>query len=115
MIIDALTHPFWTWVTMAAVVVGLVAAIFFVVRLQFEAGWSWWRNPFGRYLMTRKLLLGALFTVVLFNRIAPDWWNVLRPAVTAVLMTAFALQTFIPYRLLMKAQTGAYDREATRP
>lgn len=119
MITDALLHPVWTWITMAAVVVGLVAAVWFVIRLQMEAGWSWRTNPFGRYLMTRKALLAVLFLVVILNRIGPDWWDLLRAPVTAVLMAAFALQTFVPYRLLMAAQR-AHDQgdndtqEATR-
>lgn len=119
MITEALLHPVWTWITMAAVVVGLVASVWFVVRLQMEAGWSWRTNPFGRYLMTRKLLLAALFTVVLCNRLDWAWWDLLRAPVTAALMTAFAFQTFVPYRLLMAAQR-AHDQgdndtqEATR-
>lgn len=114
MINMVLGHPFWVWLTEGAVAVGLLAAVWFIVRLQMEAGWSWRSNPFGRYLMTRKLLLAALFTVVLLNRAGLDWWDLWRVPVTAVLMTAFALQTFVPYRLLMKAQAEAHhtDQEA---
>lgn len=112
-----LTHSVWAWITGGAALVGLAAALWFVIRLQMEAGWDWRRNPFGRYLMTRKLLLAALFILIIMNRVGPDWWGELvRPPLTAVLMTAFALQTFVPYRLLMKAQTQAHhdDQEARR-
>lgn len=109
MIRDVLLHPVWEWITIGAVVLGFVAAVWFVTRLQMKAGWGWRLNPFGRYLMTRKVMLAALFGLVLFNRVAPDWWELVRPIITAVLMTCFALQTFVPYRLLMKAQTEAQD------
>lgn len=103
----------WDWVTLGAVVLGLIGALLFVVRLQVAAGWDWWGNPFGRFLMTRKLLLAALFGVVLTNRAAGDWPA--REAVTALLMVAFAVQTFVPYRLLMKVQEEAHQKkEASR-
>jgi hypothetical protein len=105
--------PFWAWegwrlITIGACVVGLVAAVVFVVAYQVKVGWTWWRlpdgspNQFGRFLMTRKLLLASLFVLILSNRFWPDWSA--RPFVTATLMVLFALQTFVPYRLLMKVQ-----------
>lgn len=103
-----LSSPFWGWLTLIAVWIGLAAALAFVVRYQAVAGWTWWRNPdgtpnlFGRFLMIRKILLSVLFCVVLLNRYAPGWDA--RAAVTAVLMLGFALHTFVPYRLLTEAQ-----------
>jgi len=97
-----LDAEFWGWLTIGAVAIGLIAALVFVIRFQIEAGWSWWHSPFGRFLMVRKVLLACLFTIVLLNRVVPDW--PLREMVTALLMLAFALQTFVPYRLLVKVQ-----------
>jgi D-alanyl-lipoteichoic acid acyltransferase DltB (MBOAT superfamily) len=111
-----LEHPFWEWLTLAAVAIGLVAALAFVVRYQYVAGWSRWRQPngkanlFGRFLMIRKLLLSVLFGVVLLNRVAPGWHA--QKVVTALLMTAFALHTFVPYRLLTEAQRAQKEKEA---
>lgn len=105
---EILLSPFWEYLTFASVVIGLIAALAFVARYQYQAGWSWWRHPdgtvnlFGRFLMIRKILLSALFIVVLLNRLAPAWTA--REAVVALLMLAFALHTFVPYRLLTEAQ-----------
>lgn len=111
---ELLNSPFWDWLTIGAVVIGLIAAMAFVVRYQIEVGWTWWRHPdgtpnaFGRFLMIRKALLSALFAVILANRVFPGWPG--REAVTALLMLGFALQTFVPYRLLVTAQK-AHEKE----
>jgi hypothetical protein len=116
--------PFWNWegwraITIGACAVGLVAALAFVVAYQMKVGWSWWRNPdgtpnrFGRFLMTRKLLLAILFILILSNRITPEW--AARPFVTATLMVLFALQTFVPYRLLMKVQDRTTPEKLEAP
>lgn len=99
---DLFDAEFWNWLTIGSVAIGLVAALVFVIRFQIEVGWSWWNSPFGRFLMIRKLLLAALFSIVLLNRTLEDWPA--RQMVTALLMLAFALQTFVPYRLLVKVQ-----------
>jgi hypothetical protein len=110
-----LESPIWDWLTMGSVIIGLIAALAFAVRYQWEVGFSWWRhrdgiaNHFGRFLMIRKLLLSALFILILANRVFPGWTG--REAVTAILMMAFALQTFVPYRLLVNAQR-AQEKEA---
>jgi hypothetical protein len=110
-----LESPFWSHLTIGAVLIGLIAALAFVVRYQYQAGWSWWRHPdgtvnlFGRFLMIRKLLLSTLFGIILLNRLLPGWTG--REAVTALLMLAFALHTFVPYRLLSEAQK-AQKKEA---
>lgn len=113
-----LDSPLWEWLTIGAVVVGLVAALTFVVRFQVEAGWSWWNSPFGRFLMIRKVLLACLFVIVLLNRVLEGWPA--RNMVTALLMLAFALQTFVPYRLLVKVQrehdaSKTFDDMSDRP
>lgn len=112
---QVLASPFWDWLTIAAVGIGLVAAMLFVIRYQIEVGFSWWRQPngkpnhFGRFLMIRKLLLSALFLLILTNRVFPGWHG--REAVTALLMLGFAVQTFVPYRLLISAQKAHVKEE----
>lgn len=108
-----LSSPFWDHLTIVAVLIGLVAALAFVIRYQWVAGSTWWRQPdgspnlFGRFLMTRKILLSILFAVVLANRWYPGWEA--QRAVTAVLMLLFALHTFVPYRLLTEAQKEQHE------
>lgn len=101
----------WNYITIGACAVGLVAALLFVIKYQVESRGAWKNNPFGRFLMTRKILLSGLFALILTNRFFPGWdW---RLPITAVLMVAFALQTFVPYRLLVEAQQErAHDEEA---
>lgn len=105
-----LEHPFWEWLTIGSVIVGFIACIVFLVRYLHEAGRDAWRNPFGRYLIQRKALLAVLFGVVLANRTFGSW--AARDVVTALLMLAFALQTFVPYRLLVDAQKAHSEEEA---
>jgi len=113
-----LESPFWEYLTIAAVIIGLVAAVAFVVRYQYEVGFSWWRQPngkpnhFGRFLMIRKILLSALFVIVILNRLFPEWPA--KEAVTALLMVAFAVQTFVPYRLLISAQKAHEAQEVEK-
>lgn len=112
---EILESPFWDGVTMASVVIGLFAALLFVIRYQSEVGFSWYRhsdgapNHFGRFLMFRKILLSGLFLLILANRVFPGWLG--REVVTAVLMFGFALQTFVPYRLLVSAQRAQEEQE----
>lgn len=104
------TGPGWTYAIMVTVAVGLVACVVFVVDYHRRTGGGWRHNRFGRYLMTRKILLGCLFALVLINStIGRDW--PLRQPLTFVLMSAFALQTFWPYRLLLEAQHEAREKE----
>jgi DMSO reductase anchor subunit len=99
----------WNTITIVACAVGLVACVSFAAAYQYEVGWDWTRNPMGRYLMTRKLLLGGLFVTILLNRFIPGWSG--RLAVTALLMSLFAVQTFVPYRLLKKVQKPDHANE----
>lgn len=114
---ELLASPFWDSLTIVSVVIGLIAALLFVIRYQYEVGFSWYRhtdggpNHFGRFLMFRKLLLSGLFLLILANRVFPGWTG--REAVTALLMFGFALQTFVPYRLLVTAQKAQEKQEAT--
>jgi hypothetical protein len=105
---EILSHPFWDSLTIAAAGVGFLAAVLFVGRYQRDEDFGWWKNSdgspnlFGRFLMIRKILLSLLFALIILNRIFPGWTG--REAVTAILFTAFAVHTFVPYRLLTEAQ-----------
>lgn len=102
----------WAGLTLAASGVGLLASVIFLVAYLRKAGADAWRNPFGRYLISRKALLAVLFLTIILNRVQPHWWwDSARVPVTALLMTAFAVQTFWPYRLLLKAQEEAQRME----
>jgi hypothetical protein len=110
----------WDWLAALASVVGLVAAALFVVRYQVESRGAWAGNPYGRYLMQRKALLIGLFGLIIFNRAEagtiqiPDAWPG-QGMIMALLYLAFALQTFVPYRLLVEArQERVHDEEATQ-
>jgi hypothetical protein len=110
----------WDWLAALASVVGLVAALLFVIRYQVETGGAWRSNPYGRYLMHRKVALVGLFGLVITNRIVagtvaiPDGWPG-QGMIMAVLYGYFAVQTFVPYRLLVEArQERAHNEEATQ-
>lgn len=100
----------WTYVTGVAAAVGLFACVLFVVRFHVESGGAWRGNPFGRFLFFRKVLLASLFAVALANRLTPGW--IAQEFVIAVLFSAFAVQTFVPYRLLLTAQKEMHRSEA---
>lgn len=106
----------WYVLTGVASAIGLFACLLFVVRFHVETGGAWWKhpdgrpNPFGRFLFFRKLLLAVLFTVALANRLTPGWTG--QTFVTALLFSAFAVQTFVPYRLLLQAQKEVDRSEA---
>lgn len=97
-----LTHDLWRWITVAAVVIGFIGCVIFVIRYHVATGGKWQNNRFGRYLMTRKLLLGILFGFVLINRFVEEWPG--RRPILALLMLAFALQTFVPLKILLDTQ-----------
>ena len=104
---DVLSWEGWRWLTLAACGFGLLASLAFIVTYQVRVGWEWTRNPFGRFLMVRAALLTALFTLIFTNRFLPAWEG--RIALTAVLMSAYAIQAVVPYRLLMKVQDRATE------
>lgn len=112
MLHDFLTWHGWHLITIGACAIGWLAALLFVIRYQINSGGTWRNNPFGRFLMTRKLLLLGLFSLILSNRLIPGWdW---RMPLTAILMVAFAVQTFVPYRLLVEAQQERARNEEAR-
>lgn len=108
----------WDVITLVAGLVGLAAALTFLATYLHRSGVDAWHNPFGRYLIVRKLLLSGLFVAVVLNRLADGtgWWTTIQEPAMALLISAFALQTFWPYRLLLKAQEEAQlKEEASRP
>jgi hypothetical protein len=124
---DFITSAWWDHLALLALPVGLVASLTFVVRYQSMVGRSWWRmdngkpNYFGRFMMERKLTLALLFALLLAGRIVsgrifrevPDVFPG-QGLLLAVLLWVFALQTFVPYRLLLMAQEEAPTKEASR-
>jgi hypothetical protein len=109
---EMVTHHWWDYLTIVACAVGMVACFIFIVAYVHRTGCDWTKSPYGRYLMTRKVLLGALYTLILVNWMSvgqtnvPDTWPG-QGMVTALLMVCFSIQTFVPYRLLVKAQEEA--------
>lgn len=122
--LDLITSAWWDHLALLALPVGLVASLTFVIRYHTLVGRSWWRmddgtpNYFGRFMMERKLTLALLFALLLAGRVASG--RVFREvpesfpgygAALALLLWAFAIQTFIPYRLLLMAQEEAPSTE----
>lgn len=75
-------------------------------------GGHWRDTAIGRWLFNRKLLLASIFTLILLNRAFGDWPG--RLPATFILMAAYAVQTFTPYRLLVRAQREVRDENAQR-
>lgn len=103
-----LWSPLWVYGTLVMCAVGLLAALLFVVDYQRRVGWTWWRhtdgevNLAGRWLMTWAVSRVLVLGLTLINWAAGPWPGIL--PVSFTVMTFFALHTFVPYRLLVKAQ-----------
>lgn len=103
-----LWSPFWVYGILTMCVVGFFAALLFVADYQRRVGWTWWRhrdgtvNLTGRWLMTWAVSRVLVLGLTIVNWAAGPWPGAL-PA-SFVVMTIFALHTFVPYRLLAKAQ-----------
>lgn len=101
-----LESTLWVYGVLVMCLVGLAGAIIFIISYQRTVGWTWWRfrdgdpNSFGRFLMiwswTRVGVLGLTVTNALF----PPWPGQLPLSFLA--MGAFAIHTFVPYRLLRR-------------
>lgn len=105
----------WDYGTVAACIIGMVAATLFVTTFASDAGGDAWRNPFGRFLLTRKALLVGLFFLVLVNRAAggvvrEDSWMG-QDVLTFLVFMGFAIHTFVPYGLLIDAQRAHTEKE----
>ncbi|MDH6460102.1 hypothetical protein M2302_000253 [Micromonospora sp. A200] len=105
---DFLAWRGWIHLALAACVVGLGLAASFVVRYHWKTGGAWHRTPEGRWTLYRRAVESALFALTLVNYFAPGWPG--RRFASFLLVTAFALQTYIPHRLLTRAQRKR-DRE----
>lgn len=103
-----LWSPFWVHGILVMAAVGLLAALRFVVGYQRHVGWTWWRhrdgeaNLTGRWLMAWAMSRVLVLGLTLVNWAAGPWPGVL--PVSFVVMAFFCLHTFVPYRLLVKAQ-----------
>lgn len=98
----------WDNIALAACVVGLCLAGWFVIQYQRMTRGAWRGNPFGRFLMTRKLLLCALFANAILNRLWEPWPTEITGA---ILLWLFALHTILPYRFLVEAQQERAEQE----
>lgn len=110
-----LWSPWWAHGILVLVALGTVAALHFVWAYQRNVGWTWWRhndgeaNLTGRWLMVWALSRVLVLGLTLVNWAAGPWPGIL--PVSFVVMGIFCLHTFVPYRLLVKAQEG---RDATQ-
>lgn len=110
----------WDYIAITACGLGLIPILLFMIEYQRRSRGAWWRqpdgspNPFGRYLMTTMGLKACLFTLAVVNRIFSGWWG--HEQVTALVLVAFVLSLFLPYRLLLEAQRERtrLDRERNR-
>ena len=99
----------WDWLQVIAAAVGFFVCVLFVTMYLYTAGKDAWNNPFGRFLLVRKSTLSLLFLFILFNRyksgivVGPDLWTG-QDAFWAILLSVFAAETVIPYRLMVSAQ-----------
>lgn len=103
-----LWSPIWVYGVLVMVAVGTLAALIFVVDYQRRVGWAWWRHQDGEVNLTgRWLMVWAVSRVLVLGLTLVNWaagpWPGVYP-VSFLVMTIFALHTFVPYRLLAKAQ-----------
>lgn len=103
-----LWSPVWVHGILVMAAVGTFAALLFVADYQRRVGFTWWRhldgaaNLTGRWLMTWAVSRVLVLGLTLINWAAGPWPGVL--PVSFAVMTLFALHTFVPYHLLVKAQ-----------
>ena len=108
----------WDYGTVVACALGVFAAGLFVVTFYRDAGRDAWSNPFGRFLLVRKLLLVGLFELMLVNRsvggvVREDTWHG-QDAATFFVFMAVAVHTFVPYGILLEAQRAHAEKEEAR-
>ncbi|MEV0725993.1 hypothetical protein AB0I37_24845 [Micromonospora purpureochromogenes] len=99
----------WVDLILIACAVGLVLAVSFVARYHLRSRGAWHRTPEGRWTLYRRCTESGVFGLTLINYFFPAWPGSL--FASFLLVTAFALQTAVPHRLLTRAQRER-DREA---
>lgn len=113
-----LWSPLWVHGIIFMVALGTLAALLFVADYQRRVGWTWWRhqdgeaNLTGRWLMVWAISRVLVLGLTLINFAAGPWPGML--PVSFLVMTFFALHTFVPYRLLAKAQERRAPKEEPR-
>ena len=105
---EFLAWPGWIDLSLLACFVGLLLAASFVVRYHHRTGGAWHRTPEGRWTLYRRAMESAVFGLTLVNYFFPTWPGAL--FASFLLLAGFALQTYVPHRLLTQAQR-ARDRE----
>jgi len=99
---DVLYHQLWDYLVLIACIAGLVLAAWFAISYQAQSRGAWRDTAVGRFLMTRKILLAVLFATILSYRLFGDWPG--RRPIVALMLVAFAFQTYLPQKMLMEAQ-----------
>lgn len=99
---EFLAWPGWIDLSLLACFIGLVLAASFVVRYHHRSGGAWHRTPEGRWTLYRRCTESAVFGLTLINYFFPLWPGAL--FASFLLLAAFAVQGYVPHRLLTRAQ-----------
>lgn len=91
------------WVTLIVLAcwVGVVLASSFVVRYHVMTGGAWHRTPEGRWTLYRRAMEMSILGLTLINYYIPAWPGML--PISALVMAAYAVQTYVPHHLLSRA------------
>lgn len=98
-------HSMWDTIAIIGCGIGIFAALLFMVEFQRRSRGAWRDTPFGKQLMIQKALLLCLFTLAIVNRVFRGWPG--QEMATTLVLLAFVLQMFLPYRFLREAQREA--------
>lgn len=98
---DFLDWPGWLSLIVLACWVGVALAGSFAVRYHYVTGGAWHRTPEGRWTMYRRAMEFAILGLTLINYYVPAWPGIL--PVSALVMCAYAAQTYVPHCLLSRA------------
>lgn len=81
---------------------GFVGCLSFVVTYWIKSGGDWWHTETGRFLFVVYVNLGSLFLLIMTNQVFGDWPG--RKLVTLGLYITYAVESWWPLRLLIRAQ-----------
>lgn len=95
------------WLVIAITVGGAVGCVTFVVRYWIATRGAWMKSEAGRFMMMFQANLGFLFLLIIANSTFGNWPG--RQVVTLALYVTYAVQTWWPSRLLIRANELARD------